>query len=297
MTFIPNDEDRIWRDEPNHKGWIRLSTLIKYAIVAILLACLIIGLWYFLSPKQQMHTASNLPLIEADQTPYKEKAKDEGVPQILHQDKLIYGRLRDDKNEPPAEHILPDPEEPLKMTEPYVPEEEGPAVVEDEGSGIVEESESANSITDLIDNINEEESPSTTKNPGAQPRENSKDKSRAAEAVNPDGSMAPPDALSEQRAPEMKAPTQKKVDQSVVLRMGGSHRSPDEAKAEWDKVSERNSDLLQGYNHKVDQVDLGKKEGIRYHNRVTGFESPEEARRLTDKLQQRGFDSHAIRKR
>ncbi len=61
-------------------------------------------------------------LIRMDESPFKVKAKDQGVPGIEHQDKLIYGRIRNDQAPPAVEHILPEPE-PIKMIEQYVPED------------------------------------------------------------------------------------------------------------------------------------------------------------------------------
>lgn len=132
MTFTPNDDDRLWKDS-RPSGWFRFSTPLRYVVSLIVLICLVIALWYLLSPIGRSYNKADLALLRADETPYKVKAKDQGLPNIKHQDKLVYGRIRNDQNPPPVEHILPDPELPavqmrenestLKMVDQYNPKD------------------------------------------------------------------------------------------------------------------------------------------------------------------------------
>jgi hypothetical protein len=155
MTFNPNDDDRLWK-ESEPEGWFRFGTPLKYGIFIILLICLVVGLWYLLSPARRTYAPTDLALIKADETPYKVKAEDQGIPSVKHQDKLVYGRIRNDQNEPPAEHILPDPEGPsLKMVKQYIPSDEdgekGPAQPPEKETSLT-------SISDLIEELPEEKS-------------------------------------------------------------------------------------------------------------------------------------------
>lgn len=121
MTFSVNNDDRLWREQ-QQRNWFHGASLVRFMLLLVVIICLIVGVWYvfFSSPAPQ--TKGEIPLIRMDESPFKVKAKDQGVPGIEHQDKLIYGRIRNDQTPPAVEHILPEPE-PIKMIEQYVPED------------------------------------------------------------------------------------------------------------------------------------------------------------------------------
>jgi cell division septation protein DedD len=159
MNFIPDHNERIWRDPPQNHGF-RLRGL-RYVLFFIVLLGLLIGLWYLFSPLYQTNHKTDLVLIQADEAPYKIKAEDQGVPSVKHQDKLVYGRIRGDQSEPLVEHILSDPEPPLahlkeepsavKMTEQYIPENVELDQVVDSSPAPKEQS-----IEDLIEEASQE---------------------------------------------------------------------------------------------------------------------------------------------
>lgn len=91
-------------------------------LLLIVIILLIVGAWYVFFSRPSPQIKGEIPLIRVDEMPFKVKAKDQGVPGIEHQDKLIYGRIRNDQTPPAVEHILPEPE-PIKMIEQYVPED------------------------------------------------------------------------------------------------------------------------------------------------------------------------------
>jgi cbb3-type cytochrome oxidase subunit 3 len=158
MTFAPNANDRLWKD-PEQNGKFNLPSLLRYLILILVILCLILGAWYLFSPHRPRLNEAALPLIQADGTPYKVKAQDQGIPAIKHQDKLVYGRIRNDQNTPTVEHILPDPEPPLahtkdenstvKMVDQYIPEE-----IQLEASKIA--APQMTSIDDLLEDLPEE---------------------------------------------------------------------------------------------------------------------------------------------
>jgi len=154
MSFTPNDNDRLFR-ESKEEGWFRFSSPFRFVLLLIFLVFLIALGWYFLSPTQNDYGKAHIPLIKVDETPHKIKAEDQSVPGIKHQDKLVYGRIREDKNVATVEHILPDPEQPLtqinqesvKMVEQYQPQD-----LDLESSEVTEQSlPKITSIEDLID--------------------------------------------------------------------------------------------------------------------------------------------------
>ena len=172
MTFSPNNDDRLWKDEKSSKGWFRFSSPLHYLVFLLILILIVVGAWYLLTPARQNYNAKNLALIRADDSPYKVKAEEQAIPGIKHQDKLVYSRIRSDENAPPVEHILPDPEpifvsntsEPtaLKMEEFYSPDEfplEAMAVQEEKPVHVA-------SIEELIDDVPEEASLPTPSSKG-----------------------------------------------------------------------------------------------------------------------------------
>jgi hypothetical protein len=250
MKLSPNDEDRLWREE-EQTSWFRFPGPLKYVIFLILLICILIGLWYLISPSHQGYDQTNLPLIQADETSYKIKAESQGVPSVKHQDKLVYGRIRADQAEPVAEHILPDPEPPLpqikeenitlKMVEEYIPEDGDPDKVTEliqqkpEGEGLI-----LTSIEDLIDEASEEK----------------------------------------------KTPEKKIVTGKVFIQVG-SLKSYDLAESEWERLSKRHADILGKLEPTIQKVDLGEEQGIYYRLRTGPIDDMGKATEACEALKER----------
>ncbi len=163
MNFTPDNDDRLWKSE-EPKGWYRFGSPLRFIVFIALLVALVIVCWYLLSSSRQTFTPNELAYIEADNTPYKVQAEDQGVPHIKHQDKLIYGRIRNDQQEPIVEHILPDPEEPsLKMVEQFVNEE---TKSDPTKATLIENNSEISSIADLIEDPSFDSPPPQPKKEG-----------------------------------------------------------------------------------------------------------------------------------
>jgi cell division protein FtsN len=191
-------------------------------------------------------------------TPYKVKAKDQGLPNIKHQDKLVYGRIRNDEETPPVEHILPDPEPPtaqitegestLKMVDQYVPEDiEIEKVAESPLKDPKDAPSSLVSIEDLIED-----------------------------------------------QPSEKPASGKKVAKGNILIQLGSLKSQDLAESEWKRISQKHQDVLGGLDSTIQKVDLGADQGIYYRLRTGPFESHEEAKKICASLKERKVDCLVI---
>lgn len=240
MNLSPKDDDRLWR-ESEKTSWFRFASPLRYVLFLILLIALLIGLWYLIVPNRQWYDKADLALIRADQTSYKIKAENQGVPSVKHQDKLVYGRIRSDQKEPAAEHILPDPEAPLpqikeenvavKMVEQYVPEDADPDKI---GELAQKEPESGalllNSIEDLIEDATEEK----------------------------------------------QHPKETTVKGKTLIQLG-SLKSYDMAESEWERLSKKHQDVLRGLDPIIQKVDLGEEQGIYYRLRTGPFEASEKA--------------------
>ncbi len=260
MTFSPGDDDRLWR-EPEKDGWFRFSSPLKYVIFIIILIALIVVIWYLMSPaRRSFYNPNELALIRADETPYKVKAQDQGIPGVKHQDKLVYSRIRGDQNNPPVEHILPDPEPPLvpvkdvspsvKMVEQYTPND-----VDFDKSG----------------------EPTLTEEP-------------MKEAAKPISSIE--DLIDD--TPEEKPISEKKVVKGNIFIQLASLKSFDLAESEWSRISKKHKDILANFEPTIQKVDLGADQGIYYRLRTGPFESKEEAKKACSRLKERKVECLVI---
>lgn len=254
MKIIPpNDDDRLW-SASQQRGWFQFSGPLRFLLLVIVMICLVIGLWYLLSPARRSYETADLPIIHADDTPFKVKAEDQGIPSIKHQDKLVYGRISGDPEEALVEHILPDPEtpldhlnetSPLKMVDQYVPEDK--AIENEDISPSPPPAEATlSSIEDLIETL-----PEDKKTP----------KNAEKEGVN-----------------------------FIQL---GSLKSYDLAEAEWSRLSKKHADIFAGHDPIIQDVDLGENQGIYYRLRI-GLASEDKAKKFCASLKERKVECLVI---
>lgn len=258
MTFSPGDDDRLWTD-PEKESWFRFSSPLRYLVFLVILVCLIIGGWYLVSPARRSYNRADLALIRADDTPFKVKAKDQEIPGIKHQDKLVYGRIRDDQNTPSVEHILPDPEPPLvpvkeeapslKMVDPYIPNDGDPG------------------------------------NPNATQEKPSSEERPALSSIE--------DLIPEE--PDSKPTLENKEIKGTALIQLGSLKSYDLAESEWNRISKKNKDILGGLEPKIQKVDLGAEQGIYYRLRAGPLESDAKAKNVCAILKDRKVECIVVR--
>lgn len=256
MTFSPSANDRLWKDPEKDKDF---PPFVRYILILLIIGGILLGGWYFFAPAHHNVNLSTLPLIQAGKTPYKIKAQDQGIPSIKHQDKLVYGRIRNDQNTPTVEHILPDPEPPLtqiteenspvKMVDPYVPED-----IELETSKTTPSK--ITSIDDLLEEL---------------PDEKPKEMEDLQEHVESDN----------------------KTTRKPILIQLGSLKNYDLAQAEWKRLSAKHKDLLGNLKPIIQKVDLGADKGIYYRLRVNQ-DSVEHAKKTSTKLQERKVECRVI---
>lgn len=244
MTFFVDNRDR-FLEEPQQRGWFHFPGPLRYVLLLILVVALIVGVWYLLPSSPPPLTKADLPLVRADETPFKIKAEDQEVPGINHQDKLVYGRIRNDENKPHVEHILPTPEAPLvhsnqppvQMVEQYIPEDlEIETVTFKESPPVSSHASSLTSIEDLLDEI--------------VPIKDVK----AADPLPPIEKPAP-------------------LKQGNVLIQLGSLKSYDLAEEEWTRLSKKHKETLSELEPVIQKVDLGVDQGVYYRLRAKGFQN------------------------
>jgi cell division protein FtsN len=263
MTYSPNNKDRLWQ-ETREEGWFHFEGPLRFILMIIFIISAIVGTWYFLSSTEDTTRKMNIPIIKNDGKPTKIKAEDQGVPTVKHQDKLVYGRIREDKNSVTVEHILPDPEPPvtqlvdhtgpIKMVDQYQPEDLDIETVAHKS----EETSPLKTIADLI-----EEDPTQ--------KEIAKD----------------------EPAKEKAASTPKTARGTVFIQLG-SLKSYDIAESEWDRLSKKHTDLFGSLKPTIQKVDLGAEKGIYYRLRTGPFESKEVASKACSTLKERKVECIVI---
>ena len=101
---------------PARPRGMQLRMVTGFAIVAV-----IAGLGGYVYQEAAAPAVSELPLIEADDSPTKHRPAEPGGMVIPNQDKLVYETLGDESNLDKIERLLPPPEEPMPPPDPAVP--------------------------------------------------------------------------------------------------------------------------------------------------------------------------------
>lgn len=113
LSFWKDDEEDL-HDDP--ESWSDRSSPLKF-VIAITGIVMVSAIAWF-SYRWVSQSGNNTPpLIQAEQGPYKVRPENPGGIAIPHQDKLIYGRLSGEADQP-VERLLPPPEQPVVMTPP-----------------------------------------------------------------------------------------------------------------------------------------------------------------------------------
>ena len=102
------DDSEVEADQPSPLKFI-------VAVTALIFICTVTWLAYrWIS----LPTSDTPPLIQAETDPYRVRPENPGGTDFPHQDKLIYGRLAQNADQP-VERLLPPPEQPIIMAPTY----------------------------------------------------------------------------------------------------------------------------------------------------------------------------------
>ena len=131
LSFWRDEEDDLHDDDP--ENWSDRSSPLKFVIAISGIAVFSAIAWF--SYRWVSQTGNDTPpLIQAEQGPYKVRPENPGGISIPHQDKLIYGRLSGESDQP-VERLLPPPEQTVVIVPPqhhYADEEQAPHYVDPE---------------------------------------------------------------------------------------------------------------------------------------------------------------------
>lgn len=103
--------DNVDQQGEQEEEWSDRQSPLPFILIAICLVVASTLLWFLF--KWMTGENSGAPvIIAADTAPFKVRPENPGGMMIPHQDKLVYGRLRQDTNQP-MERLLPLPEQPM----------------------------------------------------------------------------------------------------------------------------------------------------------------------------------------
>ena len=260
MSLYDNDDNRLIK-ESRQSVWYQFASPFRYVISIIIVICLIIAIWYLLSPStpNSSYSKAGLPLIETEESPFKVKAEAQDIVGVNHQDKLVYGRLRDDETPQAVEHILPAPEEPLAQLE------EPPSTLK--------------MIREYIpEDVALEEIKEATETP-------------SLDSIQNHLSIA--DLIAEQSYDNVPEPKDEENKGNIFIQLG-SLTSYNLAESEWSRLVNNNKDLLSDQKPIIQKVDLGEDQGIYFRLRTGPFSSNEQAKKACSALKERKVDCLVI---
>lgn len=108
LSFFKEQERQFTQAEDEEEWQERQSPINFILISGIFIILCVIG-WFGYRWASQMQ-GGEPPVISAEMTPIKIRPENPGGMVIPHQDKLVYGRISPDQNQP-VEHLLPAPEQ------------------------------------------------------------------------------------------------------------------------------------------------------------------------------------------
>ncbi|MDR0677366.1 MAG: SPOR domain-containing protein [Holosporaceae bacterium] len=214
-----------------------------------------------------------LPVIRADNTPFKEKPTN--VDEVKHQDKIVYDNISGDKRKI-EEKVVASSEEIISIPE----IEKGESLSEEEKKNIIQ------AFDDLAPEkeykINYVKKDKAIKTGNLTVVEDAPPINRIREQENKRNTKQQQKSL----LPETKN-KEKKVPSSGLMVQIASVHSKSSAEMEYNRISLKNK-YLSEFGKKIQRVDLGEKKGIKYRVQVGPFESKEEAAKIISNLKNNG---------
>lgn len=269
------DEDFDMDREPSPKF---RKVLYAVLVVSVLGGFSTLAYYAYQFGRKPMDT-TQLQVVKADTTPYKEKPLDPGGMEVPNRDKTVYDSIAGSQSKalPKVERILPPPEEPVKPSQ---------VVYESVTDGNTKSREVTvtNSREALLANKalgNNEIKPVVIK---AEDKEEAPATTKVALSMKPiseeDLKAAPKTSkFSEQPAV---VPTASSAEARYRVQLG-AYRSDADAAKEWTRLTKVYPGELKGLKYFVERKDLGEK-GIFYRLQAGPFENSSDARQACKKL-------------
>ncbi|MQX35609.1 SPOR domain-containing protein [Roseospira navarrensis] len=251
--------------------------------------------------------APDLPVVRAEEEPYKVRPEDPGGQTVEDQDKLIYGRLEDGDpadGGPEVEQLLPEPARPMAPPvpepapePPVTPPAEQPATAPEPAADAGPATADA-AADDGIPAPFSDAAPPVPETEGADAEETAS----ASEPAAPEPAPVPeaPPGPAAEPAPAPEVPTATAPENVVAAVQDGpqvqlaAFRERALAERHWERVSAAHPDLLGDVPHVIVFADLGDR-GQFYRLRAGPLGSDDAARTLCESLKQRDVECLIVR--
>ena len=125
------EQERQFTQTEDEEEWQERQSPINFVLISGIFIILCVIGWFGYRWASQMHSGEP-PVIAAEMTPIKIRPENPGGMVIPHQDKLVYGRISPDQNQP-VEHLLPAPEQLMSPPAPQPPQQQPQTFVDANG--------------------------------------------------------------------------------------------------------------------------------------------------------------------
>ena len=216
--------------------------------------------------------AEDVPLLRADDQPTRKRPEDPGGMQVPGQGTMI---LDHGHGESKVEHLLPSPEAPMPRPMATEPEPQPPAA----GTA------PAPSVPRMLPTI-EPAAPAPPPVAIAPPAPATPPPAPRAAVAAAEPAPPPPKPAPAPPQPAAAAPAASAAGRGYRLQLGAV-RTPEGAKAEWQRLKAHNPDLLGALGYEAHRVDLGER-GIYYRIQAGPIADAAKAERDCSELKRRG---------
>lgn len=286
------DDGDFFEDDyvPTFNRW----KLLGAGLAVVIVAGFGIGIWYAYDQGVKQGVQLAPPIIQADNSPVKEKPEDPGGMEIPHQDKKVFNVLSGEKEDEKVEKLMEAPEEVVKDAAPVEIEQEKESAKMTEGGteklmadakeGTADQektvaAEVAEKVEETKEDVKEAATAAveTVKETAEQAAEKVEETAeKAVETVKEAVAEEPKKvAVAVPKASEVTGPAYR-----VQL---GAFRSTDAAEKAWSDLQKKHSELLQGLPHKVETVEI-KGKGMFYRLQTGAYAARDGAGNLCTNL-------------
>jgi hypothetical protein len=286
----PEQPTELYADRRDEDLRPRPRRLLRIVVALAVMGVFAGGLWF--AYKAGMHRSgaagdsADIPLIRADTRPIKVKPENPGGMQIPDRDMLIYGQQR-----PQVEHLLPPPETPMARPAPPPPPPTPapaptPAPLQTQAETAAAPPPPASPAAPAVAAGPPAAAPTPARpvpiRPApAQPALSQPALSPAAVAAARELGLTPAEI-----SPRSSALRSASAKPGAVRLQLGAVRSESEARGTWDRLKQRNADLLGKLSGGTIRAELGDK-GVYYRIQTGPVADPSTADRICGELRQR----------
>ncbi|MDR1561140.1 MAG: SPOR domain-containing protein [Holosporaceae bacterium] len=278
--YVINQEQNFLKSESNLKSFFSDKDK-KFFIIggttAVAAFCLIAYFVYFGSKPIDL---AELPIIQADPTPFKVKSSINE--QVRHQDKTVYDNISGNKRDI-VEKVILQPEETL-------------SVPEKNAEDTISEEEKKNIVQAFDDLAPEKEYKIKYVNDNGK-----KTKTKSARVLATEEELIPvkkinaeqPEPLSKSKRTKAENITTQIASKSkgTIMVQIATVTTKAAAEAEYNRMLRKNKQL-RNFGKKIFKIDLGKKKGIKYRVQVGPFKNKEEANKAIMLLKRNRFSAY-----